>query len=147
MGEDMADSENQIELMQQQLELMAAREKVLMAALSEALADADRRLLDDVRSISQEHEARRAHIYSEMQLLADRIGSFPLPAKPVEGVTYKSLELPAVTASKTNKVPDDSEALGEQPKGGDWRKATEKIAQELSLHLNNTKANRAAASS
>jgi hypothetical protein len=143
----MADSEAQIEQMQQQLESMAAREKVLMAALSEALADADRRLLDDVRSISQEHEARRSHIFSEMQLLADRIGTFPTPAKPVASVAYQSVELAAVAAPTAANAADGDASRVEPPKGGDWRKATEKIAQELSLHLNVNKANRAPASS
>jgi hypothetical protein len=127
--------------MQQQLELMAAREQVLMAALNEALENADRKLLDDVRSISQEHEARRAHIFSEMQILANRIGAFPLPAKPVETVEYQALGSPTVTATTTS-VPEAPEAA---PKGGDWRKATEKIAKELDFHLNGGKAQRAAA--
>ena len=59
MGDAMSESETQIEQMQRQLELMAAREQMLMTALNEALEEADRKLLDDVRSIALEHEARR----------------------------------------------------------------------------------------
>ena len=70
----MSDSENHIEKMHQQLRQMAEREQMLINALDEALGRADRKLLDDVRSVTANHEARRAIILSELQTLAHRIG-------------------------------------------------------------------------
>ncbi len=83
MGDQMTDAQAHIEAMQRRLEKMAAREEQLIAALDDALSRADRKLLDDVRAITLEHETRRAVIFNELQSLATRVGSFPASSKPV----------------------------------------------------------------
>ncbi len=130
----MTDAKAHIEAMQRRLEKMAAREEQLVEALNEALSRADRRLLDDVRAITLEHEARRTVILTELQSLATRIGAFPASAKPVETIEYEVAGKTEEEISKpqTVKNADDSETA----KGGDWRTATRRIAEELSLAVN-----------
>ena len=148
MGDAMAESESRIEEMQRKLEQMAAREQALMTALNEALVEADRRLLDEVRSITLEHEARRVHIFSELQSLAERIGAFPASAKAIETVEYQALDQPASPVARTHAAQTHAaHADDAPPTGGDWRKATEKIARELDFRLNGAKSQRNATTS
>jgi hypothetical protein len=113
--------------MQVRLQEMAAREETLINALNEALSCADRKLLDDVRSVTADHEARRAIIMTELQTLAERIGAFPVSARPVETIEYE--------------VPEPEEAVPAKPeqatpmRGGDWRKAARNITDGLDFHL------------
>jgi len=130
----MTDAKAHIEAMQRRLEKMAAREEQLVEALDEALSRADRRLLDDVRAITLEHEARRTVILTELQSLATRIGTFPASAKPVETIEYEVAEK---TEAET-ATPDTAKTThgAETAKGGDWRTATRRIAEELNLAVN-----------
>ncbi|MFM1816958.1 MAG: hypothetical protein RLZ98_3653 [Pseudomonadota bacterium] len=107
----MTTSKSHIEEMEARLEEVSAREQLLIRALDDALAAADRRLLDEFRSVAMEHEARRAVILTELQSLAARIGAFPVGEPAMEEITYEHL--------------DENMDL---PKGGDWRKAAERIA-------------------
>lgn len=126
----MSESENHIEQMQLRLQEMAAREQLLINALNEALSRADRKLLDDVRSVTADHEARRAIIMTGLQTLAERIGVFPASDVPIETIEYESPE------------PADTPVVGELhtsqtlARGGDWRKAAKKITDGLDFHLN-----------
>ena len=70
----MSESENHIEQMHLRLQKMAEREQLLIGALNDALSLADRKLLDDVRSVTADHEARRAIIMTELQTLAAHSG-------------------------------------------------------------------------
>jgi hypothetical protein len=134
-GDDMTDAKAHIEAMQGRLEKMAAREEQLIEALNDALSRADRKLLDDVRAITLEHEARRTVILTELQSLALRIGALPASAKPIETIEYEATD---------NEADDDvakppaakNGAHADTPKGGDWRTATRRIAEELSLAVN-----------
>ena len=125
----MSESENHIEKLHTRLQQMAAREQALVDALNEALSTADRKLLDDVRSVTEDHEARRVIIMSELQNLAERIGMFPVSEQPVETIEY---EAPAVP----NPPPVDLSTDGTPSRGGDWRKAAKKITDGLDFHLN-----------
>jgi hypothetical protein len=136
-GDDMTDAKAHIEAMQRRLEKMAAREEQLVEALNEALSRADRKLLDDVRAITLEHEARRTIILTELQSLAARVGAFPASARPIETIEYevtdeRTAEKAGEAAPKAGRNGSDTEA----PKGGDWRTATRRIAEELSLAVN-----------
>jgi hypothetical protein len=134
MGDQMTDAQAHIEAMQRRLEKMAAREEQLIAALDDALSRADRKLLDDVRAITLEHETRRAVIFNELQSLATRVGSFPASPKPVETIEYDSVAgTPGQLAPASRPLPV-GEAL--PSRGGDWRAATRRIAEELNLALN-----------
>jgi len=134
MGDQMTDAQAHIEAMQRRLEKMAAREEQLIAALDDALSRADRKLLDDVRAITLEHETRRAVIFNELQSLATRVGSFPASPKPVETIEYDSVAgTPGQLAPASRPFPV-GEALPSP--GGDWRATTRRIAEQLHRALN-----------
>lgn len=126
----MAGSETQIEEMQRQLESMAEREQLLIEALNDALEAADRRLLDRVRHVTVEHEVRRTAILGELQHLAGRIGAFPVPERNATTIEYE-------TQASDKAVEDESceTAPARLEKGGDWRKAAEKIGKELECYV------------
>ncbi|MFY0613035.1 MAG: hypothetical protein JXQ99_16010 [Hyphomicrobiaceae bacterium] len=128
-GDTMSESENHIEKLHTRLQQMAAREQALIDALNEALSTADRKLLDDVRSVTADHEARRVIIMSELQTLAERIGMFPASDLPVETIEYEEPAVP--TPQPVDLSTDDTPA-----RGGDWRKAAKKITDGLDFHLN-----------
>ena len=130
----MTDAKAHIEAMQQRLEKMAAREEQLVDALNDALSRADRKLLDDVRDITLEHEARRTIILTELQSLATRIGTFPASAKPLETIEYEVADKSDEEVAKPPAAKDGAD--GDIAKGGDWRTATRRIAEELSLAVN-----------
>jgi hypothetical protein len=130
----MTDAQAHIEAMQRRIEQMAAREEKLITALDQALSSADSKLLDDVRALTLEHEARRTIILNELQSLATRVGAFPASAKPVETIEYE-----AVAATSGEADPKSEPKIAEDPpqsRGGDWRTATRRIAEELSLAVN-----------
>jgi len=126
----MSESETHIQQMQVRLEEMAAREATLINALNEALSSADRKLLDDVRSVTADHEARRAIIMSELQILAERIGAFPATARTVDTIEYEAPELSDNTSAQS--VQEAATPMC----GGDWRKAAKNITDGLDFHLN-----------
>lgn len=128
----MSEAQSHIEQMQQRLEKAAAREQVLIDALNDALERADRKLLDDVRSVASDHEARRAVIFTELQSLADRICAFPMAAGRPQPLAYEA----ARTGSEITVAPSDSETNHAPARGGDWRKAAEKISKDLESRLN-----------
>ena len=125
----MSDSENHIEKLHLQLQKMAEREQVLINALDEALGRADRKLLDDVRSVTANHEARRAIIMSELQTLAQRIGALPVSDIPLDTIAYEPPE--------PVDVPSVNELACAEPvaRGGDWRKAARNITDGLDFRL------------
>lgn len=125
----MTASRTHIEDLQARLEAISKREQGLIRALDEALAQADRKLLDEVRSVAIEHEARRAIILTELQSLATRIGAFPVQDAPIEQISYEHLDLTAYGQS------EGAPAEREAPKGGDWRQAAENIGDDLDYDL------------
>ena len=127
----MSEPQNHIEQMQRRLEQVAAREQLLIHALNEALAAADRKLLDEVRAVASDHEARRSIILTELHSLAERIGAFPTAPEPLQSISYHTVPQPTAAA------PAETATYIETPsRGGDWRKAAEKIGQELDFRLN-----------
>ena len=119
----MSESETHIQQMQVRLQEMAAREETLINALNEALSCADRKLLDDVRSVTADHEARRAIIMTELQTLAGRIGAFPVSARTVDTIEYEASE-------PSDEAPANPAAEPALPMlGGDWRKAAGNLAE------------------
>lgn len=125
----MSDSENHIEKMHQQLQRMAEREQMLINALDEALGRADRKLLDDVRSVTANHEARRAIIMSELQTLAQRIGALPISETSIDTIAYEPPE--PVDIPSVNELPTEEPVA----RGGDWRRAAKNITDGLDFHL------------
>ncbi len=134
----MTDSKNYLEKVQTKLGAVTAREKVLIQALGEALGEADRCLLDDVRALTIEHETRRAMILSELQNLAARIGTFPAGEREMEALEYEPLDLPYKAIGEPEparaephvandkvgppEIPETMQVDAEKS-GGDWREA------------------------
>ena len=93
-------------------------EQSLVKALGDALRHVDDQLVQDIRNLNIQHQARRAEIYLELQALACNIGLFP-------------------TTQEIPHVPPANDAHGQFIPVGDWRKASEAInyQDELDFHL------------
>jgi hypothetical protein len=111
-----------VEEMRARLSEIASSEQALVRALGEALSRVDQRLLQDVRSITTDHEARRGAILLELQSLASRIGAFPPARDAVAGLEY------AEPVAKTLAAANDRPPMFGR---GDWRKAASNIEDEL----------------
>ncbi len=125
----MSESENHIEKLHTRLQQMATREQALIDALNEALSTADRKLLTRQQRREDWQERGRVIIMSELQNLAERIVMFPASDLPVETIEYEEPAVP--TPLPVDLSTDDTPA-----RGGDWRKAAEKITDGLDFHLN-----------
>ncbi|MCH9807636.1 MAG: hypothetical protein K0U74_07890 [Alphaproteobacteria bacterium] len=140
----MKTSKAHIEDMQAKLASIANNEQLLINALGEALCIADKKLLDDVRSLTIEHETRRGVILSELQNLASRIGAFPTNEDGPETIVQEAnLDLPYYEpgGNPPAQVPGVADLDVDEPKpGGDWRQAAKNIRDELGLALNAKKA-------
>jgi hypothetical protein len=95
-------------------------EQSLVKALGDALRHVDDQLVQDIRSLNTQHQARRAEIFLELQALACSIGLFPT-----------TQEIPHVPAA------NDALPHGEFIAVGDWRQAAQNISyqDELDFHL------------
>jgi len=130
---------NLVEDMRARLEAIADAEQALVHALGEALNRVDQKLLQDVRTITSEHEARRGVILSELQSLASSIGVLPAPREVVAEIAYE----PAVEAIASANDPEPVFANDAEPEfanepepafgRGDWREAANNIQQELDI--------------
>jgi hypothetical protein len=67
----------ELEEMRIRMHDLATTEHDLMNALGDALNNADSRLLDDLRNLTSDHDARRAAIVDELRRLASRLGTLP----------------------------------------------------------------------
>ena len=100
----------------------AKSERSLVKALSDALSQVDHQLVQDIRKVAVQHQARRAEIYMELQALACTIGVFP-------------------AAHEITHVPPANDAEPQFAVAvGDWRQAALNInyQDELDFHLNGT---------
>lgn len=61
----------------------AQEEQALVRALNAALNHVDEKLLTEIRSVTTQHEARRAAIMDELHMLASRLCAFPAVASSV----------------------------------------------------------------
>jgi hypothetical protein len=104
---------------------LASNEQDLVTALGDALNHADNKLLDDLRNLSSEHEARRTAIVQELQRLASRLGALPKSNALLDalGPTPK---LPPFEAASSQSLLSRSERR---------EHGTTSIAEELSKHL------------
>jgi len=114
----------QIEEMRIRMNQLAAGEQDLVRALGDALSHADQKLLQDVRGVAEEHEARRGAILRELQSLAARMGALPRSRRPFAALEEAAVDLPAHDPPQP--------AL----RGGDWRQAAANIREELASHFN-----------
>jgi hypothetical protein len=148
-----------VEEMSARLSQIADAEAALVRALGEALSRVDHKLLQDVRSITTEHEARRGAILHELQSLATRIGAFPTIREQAQTIPYAE-QAPSIAYSEHAQgvhyaEPASETHYGEQApppryaeaavrpfaaananqmpfaRCGDWREATNNIEDEL----------------
>ena len=139
-----------VEEMRARLTQIADSEQALVRALGEALSLVDQKLLQDVRNLTTEHEARRAAILYELQGLASRIGAFPTAQPdPVPGLDYADPELVAIGASHTGMAQNGIAQSGVTQNGlpatmngnprpfsrGDWRQAASNIEDGLDVYF------------
>lgn len=105
---------------------LAKNEQGLIMALGDALSRADHKLLDDVRNLSAEHEARRGAILKELQSLAARLGALPKP-----GDLFAPLGAPM---GRELQSPDANGMHGQHGRS-EWRRQSVSIQDELNKHL------------
>jgi hypothetical protein len=82
-----------VEEMHVRLSEVAASEQALLQTLRDALNRVDDKLMQDVCTITAEHETKRRAALDELQSLASRIGAFPsarLGYAPAEGERRQS---------------------------------------------------------
>ena len=139
-----------VEEMRARLTQIADSEQALVRALGEALSLVDQKLLQDVRNLTTEHEARRAAILYELQGLASRIGAFPTAQPdPVPGLDYADPAVVAIGASHTGMAQNGIAQSGVTQNGlpatmngnprpfsrGDWRQAASNIEDGLDVYF------------
>jgi len=81
-----------VEEMHVRLNEIAASEQALLRTLRDALSRVDDKLMQDVRTITAEHETRRRAVLGELQSLASRIGAFPASREPAPELGYAQAE-------------------------------------------------------
>src|SRR5262245_5450851 len=101
----------QIEEMRIRMHQQSRREQELVNTLGLALRRADEKLLEAVRNVAFEHEARREGIMNELQALASRMGTLPLAQEPAALREDAALRLRSDLATRPNY------------RTGDWRQA------------------------
>ncbi len=120
-----------VDELRQQLNSAREGEQELVASLREALDQYDQRLLQDVRSLAAEHEARRGAILTELQTLARRMGAFPAPREPhlelTDATPPPRTTPPALPRSALAANANKLQAV----EGGAWREATQRLQSEL----------------
>jgi hypothetical protein len=116
-----------VEELRERLNTIADGEQKLVSSLREALSRFDQKLLQDVRSITAEHESRRSAILNELQGLASRMGAFPPPRDVRLGANGSEGAAPP--------LPPNPNARLRAVEGGAWREATDKLQTELDSYF------------
>ena len=117
---------SEIEDMRRRLADNAQSEQALVKALRETLNQVDDNLLSEVRLVTAQHEARRAAILNELQLLAARLCTFPVSR--VEPMA-------AIEDDVTREIEHNGHANGNAHAPGDWRIAARNIADDIEYYL------------
>lgn len=121
----------------------------LVRELSEAIRRADDQLLKEVRSVTMLHEVRREAIFSELQLLAQRLCALPardplrdaLPIEPPPAALNGRTVAPHVEEGRSEVTAVEEAVVTVEPpaagRAGDWRQAAQRIDQELAQYFGN----------
>lgn len=115
-GMKMKTLDQEIEEMRLRMNDWVKSEVSLVTILDHALTDADNKLLDDVRNLASEHEARRAAIMKELQALASRLGALPTSRDPFAPINdaaplLKTVESQPAHGRNDRTVPGMTEEL------------------------------------
>jgi hypothetical protein len=114
-----------IDELRQRLSTIVASEQTVLTSLRDALNRVDQTLLQDVRNITAEHEARRGVILRELQVLASSIGTFATSRIPRE--LPKQDQQPGLPAGAAA----EDAALG---------RSANKLARELDIYFKKRRA-------
>ena len=114
-----------IDEMRERLTEITDTERTLVQALGDTLTRVDQKLLQDVRNIAVQHEARRGAILNELRLLAARIGAYPEINEP-------AIEYAAPVARPPNGLTD---ARSNGAERNDWRQDAGTIQDELDIYF------------
>lgn len=115
----MANLSEKLAEMHRRLSENAQEEQALVRALNAALNHVDEKLIEEIRQITNQHEARRAAIMNELQLLATRLCAFPVAARePVAAIGGEGRPALNGHASRAPHAP------------GNWRIATQNVEVE-----------------
>jgi hypothetical protein len=117
----------EIEELSTRLTENAAGEQALLRALSEALERVDRKLIDEVRQVTAGHAARRVAILAELQVLAERLCTFPAPGARAPVAANDELLADA-------SAPAGPARINAPHAPGDWRRAASNIDDGLDLY-------------
>lgn len=113
-----------IEQMLQRLIENSSSELEIVRELADGIRKVDDQMLSEVRNVALQHEVRREAIFGELQELASRLCVLP-SRNVINGVSARGY----VRAHSAIEGRSGST-------GGDWRKAAQKIDEELSEILN-----------
>jgi hypothetical protein len=120
-----------IDEVRQQLSRIGEAEQVLVKDLAGSLKILDQQLLQDVRQVAADHQARRQTIFYALEDLAGSIGMFPpqqeeaLPKPVVEPKPVAKLQSAVAIPEQTD--------YGHQyaSTAGNWRQATKNLRDRL----------------
>lgn len=121
MGAGMTKLHQQIDDMRARLAESSENERILLRALSHALDEVDQQLLQDVRQVTADHEARRVAILGELHILAARLCAFP------------AREAAATIDASARAVAEPARVVSRHAPG-DWRLAARNIEDNLDLY-------------
>ncbi|MEQ1670005.1 MAG: hypothetical protein ABL893_04020 [Hyphomicrobium sp.] len=118
-----------IEQMLMRLTENSKTELEIVRALSDGIRNADEQMLREVRNVAFQHNVRREAIFGELQELAAQL--CVLPSRNV---------MTAINARPTQRMATAIEGTANS-NGGDWRKAAQKIDEELNdlLHADTSR--------
>ena len=120
----MTDMIELVEEMRAKIGQIAGAEEELMGSLREVLSRVDDKLLQDVRTITTDHEARRGHSLRELRHLASRIGTFPTAHAAMSTAEDARPQARPIAGG-------DGGAVVSGLRRGDWRQATSNIEDAL----------------
>src|SRR5262245_3711068 len=113
-----------VEEMRAKIGQIAGAEAELMGSLKDALSRVDDKLLQDVRTITADHEARRGHSLRELRHLSSRIGTFPAARASMSTAEDARPQARPIAGG-------DGGAGVSGLRRGDWRQATSNIEDAL----------------
>jgi hypothetical protein len=113
----MTDLPENIEQMLQRLMENSKTELDVMRDLADGIRSVDDQMLREVRNVALQHEVRREAIFGELQELASRLCA--MPSRNVLNGINRGFPRPRTTLEGSNGSI------------GDWRKAAQKIDEEL----------------
>lgn len=120
----MAHLSHKLAEMHRRLAESTQEEQALIRALDAALNHVDDKLLQEIRQVTAQHEARRAVIMTELQQLAGRLCAIPVSA---------SEPLTAIE-SDARPAPANGHANGITHAPGNWRIAAQNIQDDLDFY-------------